>query len=220
MTETPMSASPAPAMPPSTASPSLPPEQTPAQRRRQRLKLLAILLVCAAPVIASYLAYYVLPPLGRTNFGDLIEPQRPIPELRLSGADGAAFKFESLRGRWVLLQFDSGACDPACVDKLYAMRQQRTMTGKDRERVERVWLIGDTAVPADTLARDYAGTVVLRADPAELAPVFPIEAGRRLEDYLYVIDPLGNLMMRFPATGEPARIRKDLGRLLKASRVG
>ena len=215
-----MSASPAPAMPPSTASQSLPPEQTPAQRRRQRLKLLAILLVCAAPVIASYLAYYVLPPLGRTNFGDLIEPQRPIPELRLSGADGAAFKFESLRGRWVLLQFDSGACDPACVDKLYAMRQQRTMTGKDRERVERVWLIGDTAVPADTLARDYAGTVVLRADPAELAPVFPIEAGRRLEDYLYVIDPLGNLMMRFPATGEPARIRKDLGRLLKASRVG
>ena len=215
-----MSASPAPAMPPSTASPSLPPEQTPAQRRRQRLKLLAILLVCAAPVIASYLAYYVLPPLGRTNFGDLIEPQRPIPELRLSGADGAAFKLESLRGRWVLLQFDSGACDPACVDKLYAMRQQRTMTGKDRERVERVWLIGDTAVPADTLARDYAGTVVLRADPAELAPVFPIEAGRRLEDYLYVIDPLGNLMMRFPATGEPARIRKDLGRLLKASRVG
>jgi hypothetical protein len=220
MTETPMSASPSPAMPPSTASPSLPPEQTPAQRRRQRLKLLAILLVCAAPVIASYLAYYVLPPLGRTNFGDLIEPQRPIPELRLSGADGAAFKFESLRGRWVLLQFDSGGCDPACVDKLYAMRQQRTMTGKDRERLERVWLIGDAAVPADTLARDYAGTVVLRADPAELAAVFPIEAGRRLEDYLYVIDPLGNLMMRFPATGEPARIRKDLGRLLKASRVG
>jgi cytochrome oxidase Cu insertion factor (SCO1/SenC/PrrC family) len=171
-------------------------------------------------VIASYLAYYVMPPPGRTNFGDLIEPQRPIPDLRLAGADGAAFKFESLRGRWVLLQFDSGRCDPACVDKLYALRQQRTMTGKDRDRIERVWLIGDAAVPADTLASDYAGTVVLRADPAELAPVFPVEAGRRLQDYLYVIDPLGNLMMRFPATGEPSRIRKDLGRLLKASRVG
>jgi len=205
-------------MPPSTGSAPLTP--TPVQRRRQRLKLLAILLVCAAPVIGSYLAYYVMPPLGRTNFGDLIEPQRPMPDLRLSGADGAGFKFESLRGRWVLLQFDSGQCDAACVDKLYAMRQQRTMTGKDRERIERVWLIGDAAVPADTLSSDYAGTVVLRADPAELAPVFPIEAGRRLEDYLYLIDPRGNLMMRFPATGEPARIRKDLGRLLKASRVG
>ena len=218
-----MSASPSPASSSSVVPPpagSAPLRPTPAQRRRQRLKLLGILLVCAAPVIASYLAYYVMPPLGRTNFGDLIEPQRTIPNLRLAGADGAAFRFESLRGRWVLLQFDSGRCDPACVDKLYAMRQQRTMTGKDRERVERVWLIGDAAVPADTLAIDYAGTVVLRADPAELAPVFPIESGRRLEDYLYLIDPRGNLMMRFPATGEPARIRKDLGRLLKASRVG
>jgi hypothetical protein len=208
-----MTAAPSPAALP-------PPAPTPAQRRTQRLKLLAILLVCAAPVIASYLAYYVMPPLGRTNFGDLIEPQRPLPDLRLSGADGAAFRVESLRGRWVLLQFDSGQCDPACVDKLYALRQQRTMTGKDRDRIERVWLIGDAVVPADTLASDYAGTVVLRADPAELAPVFPVEAGRRLQDYLYVIDPLGNLMMRFPATGEPSRIRKDLGRLLKASRVG
>ena len=218
MSASPSPASPSPAVPPPAGAAPLP--QTPAQRRRQRLKLLAILLVCAAPVIASYLAYYVMPPLGRTNFGDLIEPQRPIPNLRLAGADGAAFRFETLRGRWVLLQFDSGRCDPACVDKLYAMRQQRTMTGKDRERVERVWLIGDAAVPADTLASDYAGTVVLRADPAELSPVFPVEAGRRLEDYLYLIDPRGNLMMRFPATGEPARIRKDLGRLLKASRVG
>ncbi len=218
MTSSPTTSSPMTAAPSPAALP--PPAPTPAQRRTQRLKLLAILLVCAAPVIASYLAYYVMPPLGRTNFGDLIEPQRPLPDLRLSGADGAAFRVESLRGRWVLLQFDSGQCDPACVDKLYALRQQRTMTGKDRDRIERVWLIGDAVVPADTLASDYAGTVVLRADPAELAPVFPVEAGRRLQDYLYVIDPLGNLMMRFPATGEPSRIRKDLGRLLKASRVG
>jgi cytochrome oxidase Cu insertion factor (SCO1/SenC/PrrC family) len=218
MTSSPMTSSPMTPAPSSTASP--PPAPTPAQRRSQRLKLMAILLVCAAPVIASYLAYYVMPPLGRTNFGDLIEPQRPIPDLRLSAPDGAAFKFESLRGRWVLLQFDSGQCDPACVDKLYALRQQRTMTGKDRERIERVWLIGDAAAPPDVLASDYAGTIALRVDPAELGAVFPVEAGRRLQDYLYVIDPLGNLMMRFPATGEPARIRKDLGRLLKASRVG
>jgi len=203
-----------------SAAASPPPAPTPAQRRRQRLKLLAILLVCAAPVIASYLAYYVMPPLGRTNFGDLVEPQRPVPDLRLSAPDGAAFKFESLRGRWVLLQFDSGQCDAACLDKLYALRQQRTMTGKDRERIERVWLIGDAAALPAALAQDYAGTIALRADPAELGAVFPVEAGRRLQDYLYVIDPLGNLMMRFPATGEPARIRKDLGRLLKASRVG
>ena len=197
------------------------PEPAPAGRfRHARLKLIAVLLVCAAPVIASYLAYYVMPPGGRTNFGTLIEPQRPVPDLKLAAPDGAPARFASLLGQWVLLQVDAGACAAACTDKLYALRQQRTMTGKDRDRIERVWLVSDAATPSPSLLRDYEGTVVLRADPAELAALLPVEPGRRVEDYLYVVDPLGNLMMRFPADGDPAKIRKDLARLLKASRVG
>jgi hypothetical protein len=205
-------------MNPVTTSPGKP--AVPAARGRQRLKLLALLLVCASPVIASYLAYYVMPPGGRTNFGDLIQPQRPVPELRLLAADGVPYRFSSLLGQWVLVQIDAGGCDTPCVDKLYAMRQQRTMTGKDRERIDRVWLVTDATPPPPALARDFEGTIVLRADPAELARLFPAEPGRRIEDYLYAIDPLGNLMMRFPADGEPARMRKDLSRLLRASRVG
>lgn len=188
--------------------------------RRARLKLVGILLVCAAPVIASYLAYYVLPPGGRTNFGDLVEPQRPVPELALAARDGSPYRFSALLGQWVVLQADSGACAPACVDKLFALRQQRTMTGKDRDRIERVWFVTDAAPPAADLDREYPGTIVLRADPAELAALLPVEPGKRIEDYLYVVDPVGNLMMRFPATGDPAKIRKDIGRLLRASRVG
>ena len=189
--------------------------------RTQRLKLLAILLVCAAPVIASYLMYYVFPPTGRTNFGDLIQPQRPVPELTLSQPDGKPYAFKALLGQWVMLHIDSGACDAACTSKLYALRQQRTMTGKERERIDRVWLISDSVAPdAQMLEREYAGTIVLRADAAQLQALFPVEPGRSLRDYLYIIDPIGNLMMRFPADGDPARIRKDLGRLLKASRVG
>jgi hypothetical protein len=189
--------------------------------RRGRVKLLLVLLVCAAPAIASYLAYYVFPPAGRTNFGTLVEPQRPAPRLALAqAADGAPFAFESLRGRWVMLQVDAGACGEACAAKLFAMRQQRTMTGKERERIERVWLVTDATRPADALAREYEGTIVLRADPAELAAWLPAEPGRRLEDALFLVDPLGNLMMRFPADGDPSRIKRDLARLLKASRVG
>ncbi|HYF57545.1 MAG TPA: cytochrome C oxidase subunit I [Burkholderiaceae bacterium] len=202
------------------APPAAGPAQAPAVRRRQRIKLIALLLVFAAPVIASYLAYYVFPPSGRSNYGTLILPQRPVPELALAAPDGAPYRFASLLGQWVLLQVDSGACPKACADKLYALRQQRTMTGKDRERLDRVWLVTDAATPSAELLRDYEGTLVLRADPAALAALLPVEPGRRVEDYLYVIDPLGNLMMRFPADGEPARIRKDISRLLKASRVG
>jgi cytochrome oxidase Cu insertion factor (SCO1/SenC/PrrC family) len=188
--------------------------------RRARLKLIAVLLVCASPVIASYFAYYVMPPPGRTNFGTLVEPQRPMPELKLVGADGRPARFAALLGQWVLLQVDAGGCDAACSAKLHAMRQQRTMTGKNRDRIDRVWLVSDAAAPSAALLSEYEGTVVLRADPAELAALLPVESGRRVEDYLYVVDPLGNLMMRFPADGDPAKIRKDIARLLKASRIG
>jgi hypothetical protein len=210
-----------------TASPPHPPAAPgagaapPSARfRHARLKLIAVLLVCASPVIASYLAYYVLPPLGRTNYGTLVEPQRPVPELKLAGTDGAPARFAAHLGQWVLLQVDSGACDRACVDKLYALRQQRTMTGKHRDRIDRVWLVTDGTAPSPALMQDYEGTFALRADPSELAALLPVEPGRRMQDYLYVVDPLGNLMMRFPADGDPAKIRKDIGRLLKASRVG
>jgi hypothetical protein len=209
-----------------TASPPHPPGAAPepaprpGRFRHARLKLVAVLLVCASPVIASYLAYYVFPPMGRTNYGALIEPQRPVPALRLGAADGAPARYDALLGQWVLLQVDSGACDRPCADKLYALRQQRTMTGKDRDRIDRVWLVTDGTAPSAELLRDYEGTVVMRADAAELAALLPVEPGRRVEDYLYVVDPMGNLMMRFPAAGEPSRIRKDISRLLKASRVG
>lgn len=209
-------------LPPSAHAPNpLPsPVQSPAVRRRQRLKLLAVLLVCAAPVIASYIMYYVVPPSGRTNFGELVMPQRPVPALALTTPEGAPYKFEALLGQWVLLQADAGACAKACTDKLHALRQQRTMTGKNRERIDRVWFVTDAVRPAAELGREYEGTIVLRADASELARLLPVEPGRRIEDYLYVVDPLGNLMMRFPADGEPAKIRKDISRLLKASRVG
>ncbi len=188
--------------------------------RHQRLKLLAVLLVCASPVILSYLFYYVLPPSGRTNYGTLILPQRPVPELRLADAQGKPYRLTTHLGQWVVLQVDTGACGKACADKLYALRQQRTMTGKERERIDRVWLVTDAVRPSAELLRDYEGTVVLRADPAELAALMPLEPGSRIEDYLWVVDPLGFLMMRFPADGEPSKIRKDISRLLKASRVG
>lgn len=209
-------------LPPSAQVPNSapPPVQSPAVRRRQRLKLLAVLLVCAAPVIASYITYYVLPPSGRTNFGELLMPQRPVPPLTLATPEGAPYRFDGLLGQWVLLQADSGACARACTDKLHALRQQRTMTGKDRDRIDRVWFVTDAVRPAAELGREYEGTVVVRADPAELSRLMPVEPGRRIEDYLYVVDPLGNLMMRFPADGDPAKIRKDISRLLKASRVG
>lgn len=188
------------------------------QRLRQRVKLIALLALFASPVVASYLAYYVFPPAGRTNYGTLIEPQRPMPSLRLEDERGAPTSPSSLRGQWLLVQVDSGACDARCQAKLYALRQQRTMTGKHRDRIDRVWLVDDAS--AVVLPGEFEGTRVMRGSASELQAWLPTEPGRGVREHIYLVDPLGNLMMRFPADGDPAKIHKDLSRLLRASRVG
>lgn len=189
--------------------------------RRNRM-LYLLLAVCVVPVIASYFAYYVMPPEGRTNYGDLVQPQRPIPPLTLQQLDGAPFNADVLRGNWVMLQVDGGACDAACEKKLWNMRQVRLTQGKDTDRIERVWLIVDDAPLATMLMREYDGTRLLRARVEELRAflALPARPQARLADHIWLIDPLGNLMLRWPAAQDPNRMKKDLSKLLKASRIG
>jgi hypothetical protein len=190
----------------------------------RRFRALYLLLaVCIAPVLASYTAYYLLPPSGRTNYGELLSPQRVVPELQLQTIpEGARRSISAWRGRWILLSTDRGACDDDCGTRLWVMRQVRLTQGRDSDRIERVWLITDETAPAESLRREYEGTQMLRARRDELAPLLVLPAGGAsgLEDHLWLIDPLGNLMLRWPANVDPNRMKKDLSRLLKASRIG
>jgi cytochrome oxidase Cu insertion factor (SCO1/SenC/PrrC family) len=191
------------------------------QRKRGRWKLLLVVAVCAAPMIASYLTYYVIKPEGRTNYGTLLDPRDyPIPPLGSTGLDGKPAKLEDYKGKWVLLQVSGGECDNACKTRLFAMRQLRLMQGKEMERIERVWLITD-ATPLDTmLMREYDGTDMLRVDPKLLKAWLPTDPGAVVEDHLYMIDPRGNLMMRFPKDADPNKVKKDISKLLRASSIG
>ncbi|MGN6388611.1 MAG: SCO family protein [Burkholderiaceae bacterium] len=192
------------------------------RQRSGRWKLFAVLAVCAAPMIASYLAYYVIKPEGRTNYGALIDPRaHPIPEA-LTGRtlDGKPASLQDFHGKWILLQVGSGDCDAACQKKLFAMRQLRLIQGREMDRIERVWLITDDQ-PIDTLLlREYDGTRFVRVDPTTVRAWLPADAGTRPSDHLYMIDPLGNLMMRFPKDADPNRVKKDIARLLRASGIG
>lgn len=178
--------------------------------------------VSVAPVIASYVAYYYFPPSGRTNYGDLIAPQRPLPGLTLHELDGRPVDSSSLRGQWLMVQVDGGDCRAECQRKLWQMRQVRLTTGKDADRVERIWLISDSAPLPTMVMREYEGTRFLRADPVELRSflALPAGAGGQLSDHIWMIDPLGNLMLRWPRQADPSRMKRDLAKLLKASRIG
>lgn len=185
-----------------------------------RWKMLAVLLVCAAPVIASYFTYYVIRPDGRRNFGELIDPQRPLPILATQALDGQVSELTALKGQWLLLSVAGGACDMHCEKNLYFQRQLREALGKERDRVDRVWLVNDDAAIPEALRPALASSTVLRVAPAALAQWLEPAPGQRLQDHLYLVDPLGNWMMRFPSDLEPAdaaKAKRDLERLLRAS---
>ena len=189
--------------------------KNPANKNRWSLWL--IVALCVAPVVASYVAYYVTPPAGHTNYGELMNAP-PLPNAHLRLVDGAPFEMTALRGKWVLLMADTAQCNEACQRKLFMLRQLRLTQGKEMERIERAWLISDEAAVAEKLAEEYRGTWLIRAGASEILKGLPVE--RPLADYIYVIDPLGNVVLRYAHDAEPGRIIKDLTRLLKTSRIG
>ncbi|MGH8751600.1 MAG: SCO family protein [Burkholderiales bacterium] len=185
---------------------------------KSRVELWLILAVCAAPVIAAYAVFYGWQPQqGTMNYGELL-PAQPLPDPALQLSDGHAFRLSELRGKWVLLQVDSGACAETCQQKLYAMRQVRLTQGKEMERIERAWVIDDGHTPAPLLLQEYSGTWPVRDADGALLKALP--ANRSARDHIYAIDPLGNVMLRFPPDADPRKMVKDIARLLKVSRIG
>jgi len=188
--------------------------------RAGRWKMIAVLLVCASPVIASYFAYYVVRPEGRRNYGELITPQRPLPAIATVDLNGKAGELTALKNQWLLVNVASAGCDPACQQRLYFQRQLRESLGKQKGRLDRVWLVTDAAPVDVQLQPALLEATVLRVALPALQQWLPLAGSQRPEDHLYVVDPIGNLMMRFPANMDAAgaaKAKRDLDRLLRAS---
>lgn len=188
-----------------------------AKTRRGRWMMLALLLVCIAPVIASYFTYYVIRPTGTQNYGDLIDPQRPIPAVMVTDATGVQQPLTQWKDQWLLISVADGACDEACVQHLYWQRQLRETLGKEKERLDWVWLRTGTTEPSAELKVATENAVVLAIDAVALSQWLQPAAGQRLEDHLYLVDPIGNWMMRFPAEPDLKKVKRDVERLLRAS---
>lgn len=188
------------------------PETPPAHR--SNLTLYLILLVAVAPFVGSVALYLLWRPDSFVNYGELVEPVA-LEDVTVLQSDGREFRFADLRGKWIFLMADTAACDGHCRQKLYFMRQVRLTQGKDQHRIERVWLVTDGGNPAPELDAEYAGTrkVVLR-DPALLAR---LPSDGNVADHIYLVDPVGNLMMRYPRDLDPSRMKRDVSRLLRVS---
>ncbi len=185
-----------------------------------RLRMLLVLLVCAAPVVASYFTYYVVRPEGRRNFGDLIEPVRALPDVKAQALNGDVLSLPSLKGQWLLISVGGGNCQADCQHQLYLQRQILASLGKDRARTDWVWLVSDSADIPNSILPGLKEAMVLRVSADALAQWLQPAEGQQLQDHLYLVDPHGQWMMRFPAKLSPEgalKAKRDLERLLRAA---
>jgi hypothetical protein len=186
-----------------------------------RWRMLALLLVCASPVIASYVTYYLIRPETRRSFGELIEPQRDLPPLTTTALDGRTASLPELKGQWLLISVSSAACAAQCEQNLYFQRQIHAGLGKERDKLDRVWLVTDSLDVSPALLASIPGSLNLRVDPQGLGQWLAPQVGHGLTEHLYLVDPMGRWMMRFPpqlAAENAPKLKRDLERLIRAAK--
>ena len=185
----------------------------PDQKHARRM-LLLLGAISLAPFVGSALLYFFWKPQAFTNYGDFIAVV-PLAEMSVRARDGKPFRFDELRGSWAFLMVDAGSCNEYCRSKLYLMRQIRLTQGKDQKRIERVWLIDDAVPSSAETETEYRGTRTIVLDTKDFLARLPAERSPR--DHIYLIDPFGNLMMRFPRDVDPQKMKRDVSKLMKMS---
>jgi len=163
----------------------------------------------------------VIRPQSTSSFGQLIEPQRELPAVSATDLQGQSVDLQSLRGQWLFIMVAGGACDSACERMLYIQRQLHKSLGREKDKVDRVWLVSDKAAVSDALVQALQGASVLRVDAQALAQWLYPANGNTLSDHFFLVDPMGRWMMRFPSKQEgaeaPVKIKRDMERLLRAA---
>lgn len=208
-------------------------QQTTPNPKRNRLIFLALVLLFAVPYLAAMIVYQMRDevPVGtQTNYGQLIQPARPLAGLGFQGLDGEALNIDALSGKWLLIAVADSQCDQPCQARLYEMRQMRRALGEDRERVNRllVLLDGNADANLDGLRqtlKDFEGTLVMTGPGDAVEQLTSqLNTGQdpsgTVENRLFIVDPRGDLMMEYPADADPVGVLKDLQRLLKLSKIG
>jgi cytochrome oxidase Cu insertion factor (SCO1/SenC/PrrC family) len=194
-----------------------------AQNRHQGRLLVILAVLFFAPLGLSFYLYYGREwhPGSRVNAGALIDPARPLPALALPLEPGGVTDPQFLKGKWTFLYVQQGRCGDNCQRRLYDTRQVRTALDRDMDRVQRVFIGDADCCDLQALHAMHPDLIAIRASPADeaLLVLLPRAAGDKSER-IYLIDPLGNLMMFYEAGANPKGMLDDMKRLLGLSHIG
>ena len=197
-------------------------------QRKSRIKLLGVLFIFAGPLLVAFIWLQLVRQnaiVATSSHGDLIRPATPLTGFLLEENTGGTVNLDSLKGLWTMLYFSEGSCEESCQQNLYHMRQVRLALARNMDRVQRLVVTTETGTINQELLDQHEGLRVATGGAAAVnglkQQVLTAEAEMGISpDAIYLIDPMGNLMMRFPADLNPKGMLKDLKHLLKVSRIG
>ena len=191
-------------------------------RSRNLRTLGALAGLFLVPLIVSFWMYYATDwrPAAHVNHGELISPALPLPRIDLPREQGDMASADLFAHHWSLVYVGRGNCDDACRRALYVMRQTRLALNNEMTRVDRVFLVTGHCCSREFLAREHPGLLVLDASAASAAPLLDKFPAQDRDNGLFIIDPLGNLMMSFDARQNPKGLLQDLQKLLRLSSIG
>jgi len=185
--------------------------------RNNRTKFIALILLMLSPVVASVILHNIkFRPDSTVNYGELLEV-KAIHGQAHEIENNTIFRERQLHGKWSFVMIDSGNCEEYCQKKLYQMRQVRLAQNTEKDRINRIWFIDDQIVPNQEIKKEFEGTVLLTVNDSEFLDQFPAVSSKK--DHIYVIDPMGNLMMRYPRDANPSKMANDIKLLLKLSHL-
>jgi hypothetical protein len=192
-----------------------------AAKNGSKAPMLWVIAVCIAPMIAAYAVYYGMdwqPNTETTNYGELLTGQAELPTMpSATTLDGKPFTMKQVFKKWTFITVDSGECNESCAKRLFTHRQLKAITGRERERVARLWFVTDDAVIKPELLTAHPDLIVVRVKPQELQGL-QASSGQTLAQHTWMIDPLGRPMMRYGAAPDPDKMKKDVSKLLYASK--
>ena len=201
-------------------------EQTPAPGNF-RIKMILIGIIFLLPLAyAVYLKVTGWHPDKTTNYGELVIPAVPLEDVVMQSIDGKAVSLKDFSHHWLMVTFSGSGCDAACEQNIYKMRQTHIAQGKYQLRVKRLLVLSGKPKPGSLAKLKEYPEMVIVTGPAEairaFGSQFKTSQGTALDglNQIYLVDPLGNFMLHYDADAEAGGIRKDLGRLLRVSRIG
>lgn len=185
--------------------------------KSSRRTLLILIGLTVVPAVAAWVMYFFFPPSDRMNYGTLVNV-RPLPDVALADVSGKPASLKSLRGKWLLISVEPPQCTGICEKNLAALNTARTLQNREQDRIVRVWLMTGEGAPGESAAKLTSNVRIFRVAPEAVSAVLANEPNPI--GHSFVVDPLGNLVLRYPPQPDPKKISKDLKRLLRASNIG